>query len=325
MKILIPGGAGYIGSVLATELLKHGHELRVVDLLWFNRSTPLIHYSNPSYEFIRDDITKDEVIDRSLEGVDFVIYPAAVVGDPASNKYPELTKETNEIAAKKIIKRASKYGLKGFVYFSTCSNYGISGDELANEDTNLNPLSLYAETKVNVERYLQQEVSDMDWVIGRLSTVYGIGPRMRFDLTVNEFALKGFMEKYIDIYRPESYRPYVHVYDLSRIINTIVDKFDGLKNNVFNIGFPGENYKKIQIAEAVKKYLPDTQIDILKSGGDDRDYQVDFSKLHRFLDIDKVYDVDKSVEETIRALEDKLFGDTSREVFSNTTPNFSWE
>jgi nucleoside-diphosphate-sugar epimerase len=299
--------------------------VRVLDLLWFDRGTPLIHYSNPNYEFYRKDITKDAVIEEALQGVDFVIYPAAVVGDPASKKYPELTRQTNEVAAKKIIDRAAQLGVKGFFFFSTCSNYGIAGDALATEETELNPLSLYAETKVNTEHYLQEKARGLDWLIGRLSTVYGIGARMRFDLTVNEFALKGFREQYIDIFRPQSYRPYVHVYDLSRIVSSLVDDFERVKNNVFNIGFPGENYQKIKIAEAVQRYLPETKVEILKEGGDERDYQVDFSKLHRHLSIEKLYDVEKSVRETVVALKEGLFGDPSRELFSNTTPNFDWE
>ena len=321
MKILLTGGAGYIGSVLTNELLLNGHEVYVADILWFNKSTPLIHYNNPNYNFYKTDVRDKNAISKLLEKVDFIIHPAAIVGDPASKKFPELTKEINEIAAKNVIDVAAESKVKGFIFFSTCSNYGISNDGLANEDTQLNPLSLYAETKVNIEKYLQENSKNLNWVIGRLSTVYGISPRMRFDLTVNEFALKGFKDKYIDIFRPESYRPYVHVYDLSKIITEIINNFQTVKNNVFNIGFPGENYRKIEIANAVNKYIPETKIDILKEGGDNRDYQVDFTKLSKFLDVEKNYDVEKSVKETIEALEMGLFGNTNKKEFSNTTPD----
>lgn len=129
-------------------------------------------------------------------------------------------------------------------------------DGYANEESELIPLSLYAKTKVNIEKYLMDNEHNMDWVIGRLSTVYDSSPRMRFDLTVNDFTLNAYIKKYLGIFLPESFRPYVHVYDLANIIITLVRTFQKVKNNVFNIGFEGENYQKIQIAETVKKYVP---------------------------------------------------------------------
>ena len=319
MKILITGGAGYIGSVITNLALQNGHEVVAVDHIWFNEQIPLIHLSNPRYTFIKGDIRNKEVVASAIKGVDFVIHTAAVVGDPASKLFPEDTKSINEDASYQLIDLARAEKIKGFIFFSTCSNYGVAND-LATEESELRPLSLYAESKVNVEKYLIEKVKDMNWVIGRLSTIYGASPRMRFDLTVNDFTLNAWKKQYLDIFLPESYRPYIHVFDLANIMMHVIADFDKVKNNVFNIGFPGENYQKIQIAEIVKKYIPETKIDILKEGGDKRDYQVDFSKLHRFLNVKQIFNVDKSVAEIYEMLSKGYITDPESPVYYNTTP-----
>ena len=319
MKILITGGAGYIGSVITNLALQNGHEVVAVDHIWFNEQIPLIHLSNPRYTFIKGDIRNKDVVASAIKGIDFVIHTAAVVGDPASKLFPEDTKSINEDASYQLIDLARQERIKGFIFFSTCSNYGVAND-LATEESELRPLSLYAESKVNVEKYLIEKVKDMNWVIGRLSTIYGASPRMRFDLTVNDFTLNAWKKQYLDIFLPESYRPYIHVFDLANIMMHVIADFDKVKNNVFNIGFPGENYQKIQIAEIVKKYIPETKIDILKEGGDKRDYQVDFSKLHRFLNVKQIFNVDKSVAEIYEMLSKGYITDPESPVYYNTTP-----
>jgi nucleoside-diphosphate-sugar epimerase len=254
--------------------------------------------------------------------VDFVIHTAAVVGDPASKLFPELTTKINYDASVKLIDAATAAGVKGFVFFSTCSNYGKT-DGLATEETELKPLSLYASSKVDTERYLMDKTKNLNWVIGRLSTIYGLSPRMRFDLTVNDFTLNGWKKKYLDIFLPESFRPYIHTYDISNIALTLLENIDTVKGNVFNIGFEGENYQKIQIANIVQKYMPDVKIDILKEGGDLRDYQVDFSKLHKFIKVKQVFDVDKGVHEIYEILKLGLINNPEAEVYYNTTPKIT--
>jgi nucleoside-diphosphate-sugar epimerase len=320
MKILITGGAGYIGSVLTNLALQKGHEVIAIDTLWFNEQIPLIHLNNPKYTFVRGSIADAELLDKYVPETDYIIHTAAVVGDPASKLFPELTIETNFNASVSLIEKARKSNVKGFVFFSTCSNYGVANG-MATEESALNPLSAYASTKVDVERYLMDKVNDMDWVIGRLSTIYGVSPRMRFDLTVNDFTMVAFTQKKLDIFLPESYRPYIHVFDISNVMMTILDNFSKVKNNVFNIGFEGENYQKIQIANAVKAVLPDTQINILREGGDLRDYQVDFSKLHKYIDIKQVFNLEKAVNEIYFILQSGLIVHPEAPVYYNTTPN----
>ncbi len=319
-KILITGGAGYIGNIISSVALQAGHKVRAVDILWFNSNIPLNHISNPNYEFIKGDISDPDVVDKTLADIDIVIHTAAVVGDPASKKFPELTRSINQDAAINLINKAGKAGVKGFIFFSTCSNYGIN-DGLATEDSALKPLSLYAETKVNVERYLMDKTKGLDWCICRLSTVYGASPRMRFDLTVNDFTLEAYLKKRLEIFLPYTFRPYIHVFDVANVVVNMAGNFDKVKNDVFNVGFEGGNYKKIEIAEAVKRFIPALKIETVDKGADRRDYQVDFGKLKRKFGINRTYTIEDGIKEVVNMLEMGLIDDPRDEKYYNTTPN----
>jgi nucleoside-diphosphate-sugar epimerase len=322
MKLLITGGAGNVGSVLAGMALQHNHHVRVVDALWFEKKVPVLFCNDSRYEFIKGDIRDEKLMNECVQDVDYVVHAAAVVGDPASKLFPEITRKINHAAAVNLINICGRNGVKGFLFLSTCSNYGVAS-ELADENTALKPLSLYAETKVDVEKYLIEHADGPDWLIGRLSTVYGVSPRIRFDLTVNDFAMNGFRNKFLDIFLPLSYRPYVHVWDLAKILLALLADFDRVKNNVFNIGFPGENYQKIKIAEAVKKQLPEVKINIVKQGGDLRDYQVDFTKVHKAVRVEREFDAERSVREFINLFRQGVISDFDNPVYYNTSPDFS--
>lgn len=319
MKILITGGAGYVGSVLTNTALGNGHEVRVIDSLYFDNRVPLVNLGNPHYEFFRLNVSDGQRLKPLLEGVDYIIHTAAIVGEPASNRFPELTEKTNYMAAKEIIGLAAGQGVKGFIFLSTCSNYGIT-EGLAREDGDLNPLSLYADTKVRVERHLIEGKSDIDWVVCRMSTVYGASPRMRFDLTVNDFAMNAYRKKYLDVFLPYTYRPYIHVYDAARVIMTMIEQFGKVRNNVFNVGFNGENYQKIKIAEIVKRSIPDLKIDVVEKGTDLRDYQVDFTKLERYLGLKNMYTVENGVKEVVDMLSLGIIEDPDADIYYNTKP-----
>jgi nucleoside-diphosphate-sugar epimerase len=320
MKLLIAGGAGYIGSVITNLALQQGHQVKVIDTLWFQKDIPLIHLSNPNYEFIRGDICDKNIAKEIIKNMDFIINAAAVVGDPASKKFPDLTYKTNYEACINLAELGIKNKIKGFIFFSTCSNYGIA-DGLANEETILNPLSAYAIAKVKAEEHLMNKIDGLDLIICRLSTVYGISPRMRFDLTVNDFTMNAYMKKYLNIFLPYSHRPYIHVYDVAKIIMELLKNFEKVKNNVFNIGFNGENYQKIQIADIVKENIPETKIEIVKTGSDLRDYQVDFSKLKKFLNIKNTYTIKNGVEEIIEMLKNRIITDPYKDYYYDTLPD----
>jgi len=317
--ILITGGAGYIGSVISNLALQKGFKVKVIDTLWFRKDSPLVHWSNPHYKFIKGDICNEKLVDDILDGVDYIVHTAAVVGEPASKKYPQLTLDVNQKASFNLITKASQRGVKGFIFFSTCSNYGVSEGQ-AFEDSTLKPLSPYAETKVNVEKYLMSQSNGIDWVIGRLATVYGSSYRMRFDLTVNDFTMNAYTKKYLEVFMPYTYRPYIHTFDVANTVLEIINKFDKVKNNVFNVGFNGENYQKVQIVEEVKKLLPELTVKIVDKGSDLRDYQVDFSKLQKYIGIKNVYTVKDGVKEIIDLLSQGVIKDPLNSVYYNTTP-----
>jgi nucleoside-diphosphate-sugar epimerase len=182
-------------------------------------------------------------------------------------------------------------------------------------------LSLYAETKVKVEEYLMRHAEGVDWLITRLSTVYGSSPRMRFDLTVNDFTLSAFRDGNLSIFLPESFRPYVHVRDVARVVWELLERFESVKNGVYNLGFEQANYRKIEIAEIVRSHVPSLEIEIAKEGGDPRDYRVDFSKLKNALGLRAEHDVDSAVREILALLRSGIVSDFDKPWYYDTSPN----
>lgn len=318
-KVLVTGGAGYIGSVIASLLLEKGFQVRVVDILWFDEKVPLAHRENHNYEFFRADLSENKVLEKYIQGVDFVVHAAAVVGEPATKKYPQLTQKINYDTSINLINKSISCGIKGFLFLSTCSNYGVCKG-IADEESDLKALSLYAETKINVERYLMEKVKNLGWVICRLSTVYGLSPRMRFDLTVNDFTLNAYLNKQLSIFLPYTFRPYIHVADVARIIVALIQKFPQVKNNVFNTGFQGENYQKIQIAQMVKKFIPDLKIEVTQEGSDLRDYRVGFSKLESCLGMKNKFNLEEGIREVLGFLNSASTRDFSGRIYYNTQP-----
>ena len=317
---MITGGAGYIGSYITRRLLEANLSVRVLDTLWFDKSVPNRHKRYPNYEFIKGDIRNKKLVREALEGIDYVLHAAAIVGEPASNKFPNLTKEINYQASIALIDAAEGAEVKGLVFFSTCSNYGIA-EGIVDETAPLKPMSLYSQTKIDTEKYLMENTKNLKWVICRLATVYGCSERMRFDLTVNDFVLKAVMKKYLDIFFPNSKRPYIHISDLAHFIQKLLNNFYDLQNNVFNVGFNNENYKKIYIAEIIKRFLPDTCIEIVKDGTDLRDYAVNFSKIEKNLDVKNEFNVNKGVSEILHSLRKNMLRNPNEAHYYNTQPD----
>lgn len=318
MNILLTGGAGYIGSVICREALSRGHRVLVADALWFDADAPRVFMANPRYEFRKMDI-RERVPTDLFDGIDFVVHAAAVVGEPASKLYPDLTISVNDTATRQLIDMLKHERVRGFIFISTCSNYGLSGG-VATEESGLRPLSLYAKTKIDIESYLMDRVDWIDWTICRLSTVYGVSPRMRFDLTVNDFTLKAMTERRLDIFLPYTYRPYIHVADVANAVTTFIEQFDRVKNEVFNIGFEGENYQKMHIARAIKRFLPEFEIMINDRGADLRDYRVDFSKLKKRLGLAKTMSLDGGIQEIVSLVCSRLTDHWRDPKYYNTSP-----
>lgn len=282
--ILITGGAGYVGSRLTQLLLGRGHSVRVLDSLRWGGESLLGVWGDPRFEFVKGDVTSPEDRGRALHGIGTVIHLAAIVGDPACKAEPELAQATNLEATRGLLEEARQHGARRFFFASTCSNYGVaSSDELAHEGSPLNPVSLYAKTKVAAEQLLLG-AEGIETTVLRLATVYGLSPRMRFDLTVNEFARDAALGRKLVIFGEQHWRPYVHVYDAARGFARLLEVEPQVRaGQVFNLGDTDENYQKLGLSELLKERLPELEIEFVKTGPDPRSYKVTFEKIKREL------------------------------------------
>lgn len=286
--ILITGGAGYIGSVLTRILLKEGYRARVLDSLMFGGESIVDLLNENYFEFYKGDVRNQVDLENSLQGVDAVVHLAAIVGDPACAREPELTRVINLESSRQVYELANKAGVQRFIFASTCSNYGKMSDPSAfvHEKSELNPVSLYAETKVAFEKFLmgQDKGNATKPTILRFSTVYGLSSRIRFDLTVNEFTRELVLGRELLVFGEQFWRPYCHVYDLARsVLNVLGQPEDLIAFDVFNVGDTDENYQKQMIVDEILKVVPHGKVKYVKKDEDPRDYRVNFDKINKKL------------------------------------------
>ena len=282
MKILVTGGAGYIGSTLVPLLLGEGHQVRVVDTLLHGGESLLGVWSHPDFEFIRGDLCDAAVAKNAVTGMSAVVHLAAVVGDPACARQPEIARAVNLDASLRLIDASRRAGVQRFVFASTCSNYGKMKDpnSYVDETSELTPVSLYAQTKVAVEKALLQGGVTEDWCPTplRFATIFGVSPRMRFDLTVNEFTMEMLTKKQIQVFGEQFWRPYVHARDAARAIRLVLTApADKVAGSVFNVGATDQNYQKQQLVELILPYAPGAVVDYVHKTEDPRDYRVSFA------------------------------------------------
>ena len=283
-RVLVSGGAGYIGSVLVKLLIQQGFKVRVIDILRFGGEAIVELLNDDNFEFIKGDIRNKEDLVAALKDVDYAVNLASIVGDPACAKEPELARSTNVEGSKLFYNTANEMGVQKFVMASTCSNYGKMEDPNAyvNEDSKLAPVSLYAETKVEVEKFLLSQPKDnvCKPTCLRFSTVYGLSPRIRFDLTVNEFSKDLAMNKELVVFGEQFWRPYCHVVDLCRGVIAVLNAPDKkVAFDVFNVGCTEENYTKQMLVEEIKKQIPEAKVKYVQKNEDPRDYRVSFEKI----------------------------------------------
>ncbi len=284
MNILVTGGAGYIGSTLVPILLGNGHRVRAIDCLLHGGDPLLGFWSNPDFEFVRGDLCDGAQLRAAVDGMDAVVHLAAIVGDPAASRQPDLARAVNLQASVELIEASRRAGVKRFIFASTCSNYGKMKDSSAyvDEESELSPVSLYAETKVAVEKALLASGRDDGWCPTplRFATVFGVSQRMRFDLTVNEFTMELLTRKYLKVYGEQFWRPYVHVRDAARAIQLVLDSAaEKVAGNVFNVGATDQNFQKQQLVEMIRPYVPDAVVEFVHKMEDPRDYRVSFARI----------------------------------------------
>ncbi|MEQ8323355.1 MAG: NAD-dependent epimerase/dehydratase family protein [Cytophagales bacterium] len=303
MRVLVTGGAGYIGSVLVRLLLNNGYKVSVIDNLMYGGESIIDLLDNDNFTFFKGDVRIKEDLEKALFEVDAIVHLAAIVGDPACAKDPDLTRSINTDGSELLYEIAEKHGVKQFVFASTCSNYGkmADPDAMVNEDSVLAPVSLYAETKVKMERFLldQPKSNTCKPTCLRFSTVYGLSQRARFDLTVNEFTKELALGRELLVFGEQFWRPYCHVIDLSRSVIAVLEaELKVVSFNVFNVGDSEENYQKQMIVDEILKQIPDGKVKYVEKNEDPRDYRVSFEKINRELG----FSISKTVPEGIRSI-----------------------
>ena len=310
-NVLVTGGAGYIGSVLVRQLLKKKYQVKVLDILNFGGESLIGIFNNPNFSFIKGDVRKIEDLKEAIDGVYAVIHLASIVGDPACSAQPEIAEDTNWKASKELFNlcNANKR-VKQFIFASTCSNYGkMEGDNFLNEESPLNPVSLYAKLKVKFEKYLlgSEKRDDLISTILRFSTVYGLSPRIRFDLTINEFVRELALERELVIFGEQFWRPYCHVEDLARACVLVIESnSQKINHEVFGVGDTRENYQKKMLADELLKIFPKGKIKYVHKDEDPRNYRVDFSKIKNELGFSITKKVPNGMKEIATILKDNL-------------------
>jgi nucleoside-diphosphate-sugar epimerase len=279
-KILVVGGAGYLGSVLTRKLLAAGYSVRVLDSFIYGRRALEELAGNENLEIVEGDMRNIHTCITALDGVHGVVLLAAIVGDPASKVRPTETIETNVLAAQALASACRLQHIPRFIYASTCSVYGV-GDDLLDEDSPLNPVSLYARTKIASEKIILDMGDDYFCpTILRMGTLYGDSPRMRFDLVVNTMAMKSYTDRTINVFGGKQWRPLLGVEDAADVyVACLQADLKDVGNQVFNVGSNEQNYQIDHIAEMIGTALGDIPIQRDDSSLDARDYRVSFAKI----------------------------------------------
>jgi nucleoside-diphosphate-sugar epimerase len=321
-RTLVTGGAGYVGSIVVEELLARGQAVRVLDSLAHGSVPSLLHvWGDEDFEFVRGDVRDPDARARALVDVDSVVHLAAIVGDPACSREPELAREVNVDATRALLSESEPAGVRRFVFASTCSNYGKLADPeaYASEEWELSPVSLYAETKVEAELdVLARARNGLPGCCLRFATVYGASPRMRFDLTVNEFVRDLAEGRELVVFGEQFWRPYVHVRDAaSAVVLALTAPEDRLTKPVFNVGQTSENYRKLDLVELLKERFEDAAVSFVHKDEDPRDYRVSFEKIKADLGFEPAWSVPRGMDEVHALVRSGLLADPYADVYRN--------
>lgn len=322
--ILVTGGAGYVGSILLRELLAKDYKVVCLDSLLFGGESILDILGHKNFTFIKCDINNLDFMEKifSQNKFDSVIHLAAIVGDPACNIYSKLAVKTNWETGKWLVNKSKDSGVLNFIFASTCSNYGKMNNktDYLNEKSKLSPVSLYAELKVKLEEYIlkMKKKDGFSPTCLRFATVYGLSPRMRFDLTINEFTKNLALGKELLVFGEQFWRPYCHVKDFSNaflsVLNAPIEK---VAYNVFNVGDTGENYTKKMIVNEILNFLPNSKIKYVKKNEDPRDYRVNCDKIKNELGFQISMRVPEGISEIIRLINDGIITNSEDQRYYN--------
>jgi nucleoside-diphosphate-sugar epimerase len=279
MKILITGGAGFIGSKLSTFLLDKGFEVTILDNLMFSKNSLNHLFVNKKFKFFEGDVRKSNFIKKHIKNKDFVIPLAGLVGAPLCAKHPKLTIETNLNAVKTVLKYMKPS--QKIIYPTSNSGYGIGEkNKFCDENSPLNPISLYGRTKADAEI---EVLKNKNSVCFRLATLFGYSYRMRSDLLVNNLVFNALKDKKLSVFQPHFRRNFIHIDDVVRAFYFAIMNFTKLKGEIYNLGLSSANITKIALVNKIKKNIPGLKIKIIKNrkDPDQRDYFVSNKKIEK--------------------------------------------
>lgn len=298
MKVLVTGGAGYVGSVLIPCLLERGYKVRVLDNLMYGGLGLLPHCLNPNFEFIQGDVRDPEAVREAIWDADVIIHLAAIVGYPACKKNPQLAEEVNLGGTLNLDRARSKSQM--VIFASTGSNYGHVSEGLCTEETPLNPLSLYGVTKTEAEKRL---LESGNVTVYRFATAFGLSPRLRLDLMINDFVYQAVVNRQLIVYEKDFRRTFIHVRDMARSFLFAIDHAAQTRDGVFNVGSESVNLTKedvaLMIREKVNYFLHFADID---KDEDQRNYAVSFCRI-RDLGFELTVSVEQGVDELMRGFQ----------------------
>jgi nucleoside-diphosphate-sugar epimerase len=287
----------------------------VLDRLIFEHGEAIAPmFEQPRFSFVLGDFRDPEKVEEALDGITDVALLGGLVGDPITKTYPELSAAINVDGCTAILDALDGRGIDRLVFTSTCSNYGLrTTDDLATEESDLAPLSLYAEHKVEIEKRILARAKSADYTptVLRISTAYGLSPRMRFDLTIAEFTVTMATGDELVVYDADTWRPYCHVEDISKAVVTVLEApADQVRGEVFNTGHSDENYTKRMVVDVVQERLGGQgRVEFMEGGVDPRNYRVSFEKIARVLGYEPDYRVPDFVDSLVTAVESGVYRD----------------
>jgi nucleoside-diphosphate-sugar epimerase len=319
--VLVTGGAGYVGVPLCRELVRSGRRVRALDVLLHDQRDVADDLERDGVEVLRADLLDADARRRALADVHAVVHLAAIVGDPACAQDPDRAQAVNVGATRALVEDAVEAGVRRFVLASTCSNYGKMADSSVpvDEHGELAPVSLYARQKVEMEQELLVRANGtLAPTCLRFSTVYGVAPRMRFDLTVNEFTRDMWAGRELQVFGERFWRPYIHVRDAGRAVRVVLDSsLDRVEREVFNVGRTDQNFRKLDLVEIIEKRFPGGEVVFVEQADDPRDYKVDFEKITQVLGFELTMTVPDGIEEVANQLELGSFPDPFERRYRN--------
>ncbi len=316
--VLLIGGGGYIGSALLPKLLGRGYRVRLLDSFIYGDEPIAALLGHPNLELIRADFRQVDEVVRASRGVDSVIHLGAIVGDPACALNEQLTVEINLVATRTIAEIANGSGIRRLLFASTCSVYGAA-DELLDEGSALNPVSLYAKSKIASEQVLLgMRSSGFSPVILRFGTIYGLSGRTRFDLVVNLLAAKAAVDGEIPVFGSDQWRPFVHVDDAARaLVLALEARQENLHAPIFNVGSDSQNYTLAEIGHAIKRLVPAARLSVNDHNVDRRNYRVSFRRIRETLGFLPGWSLDSGVRQVLEAIESGRVSDYRDPKYSN--------